>query len=91
MRTRRTQTNEPAGCATLLPRSRCCPQPLALLEVGASAGLTLLPDRYSYDYNGRRLTGTDPARARSRLRDARPARSCSPRWCPRSAGGPGST
>ena len=36
------------------------PQPLALLEVGASAGLTLLPDRYSYDYAGHRITGPDP-------------------------------
>jgi hypothetical protein len=30
------------------------------LRVGASAGLTLLPDRYSYDYAGHRITGTDP-------------------------------
>jgi hypothetical protein len=61
MRTRRTQTNEPARCATLLPALALLPQPVALLEVGASAGLTLLADRYSYDYNGMRLTGTDPA------------------------------
>jgi len=31
-----------------------------LIEVGASAGLTLLFDRYSYDYDGYRITGCDP-------------------------------
>ncbi|HXL71390.1 MAG TPA: DUF2332 domain-containing protein [Rhizomicrobium sp.] len=50
--TRRTQTNEPARCATLLPLLALLPQPLALLEVGASAGLCLLPDKYAYDYGG---------------------------------------
>jgi hypothetical protein len=57
---RRTQTNEPARCAALLPALAQLPQPLALIEVGASAGLTLLFDRYSYDYAGYRLTGSDP-------------------------------
>jgi len=60
MLARRTQTNEAARCATLLPALAQLPQPLALIEIGASAGLTLLPDRYSYDYGDRQVTGTDP-------------------------------
>ncbi|MCV9946473.1 DUF2332 domain-containing protein [Rhizobium sp. BT-175] len=47
---RSTQTNEPGRCATLLPVLARLPQPLALLEVGTSAGLCLMPDLYSYDY-----------------------------------------
>jgi hypothetical protein len=34
------------------------PQPLALLEVGASAGLCLLPDKYAYDFGGRLVAPT---------------------------------
>ncbi|TQF01774.1 DUF2332 domain-containing protein [Kitasatospora acidiphila] len=49
--TRRTQTNESARCATLLPLLAALPQPLALIEVGASAGLCLYPDRYRYRYD----------------------------------------
>jgi hypothetical protein len=52
MAVRSTQTNEPARCATLLPVLARLPQPLALLEAGASAGLCLLPDYYAYDYGG---------------------------------------
>jgi hypothetical protein len=50
-----TQTNEPARCAVLLPILARLPQPLALIEVGASAGLCLLPDRYGYAYGSRVL------------------------------------
>jgi hypothetical protein len=39
MLTRSAQTNEPARCATLLPVLALLPQPLAPIEVGASAGL----------------------------------------------------
>lgn len=49
---RLTQTNEPGRCAALLPALALIPGPLALLEVGASAGLCLYPDRYSYRYDG---------------------------------------
>jgi len=50
MMTHRTQTNEPGRCATLLRLLASLPQPLALVEVGASAGLCLYPDRYGYRY-----------------------------------------
>lgn len=52
MRSRATQTNEAARCAALLPLLGSFDGPLALIEVGASAGLCLYPDRYSYDYDG---------------------------------------
>jgi hypothetical protein len=57
IRTRATQTNEAGRCAVLLPVLAALPQPLALLEVGASAGLCLYPDRYAYRY-GRHAVGS---------------------------------
>lgn len=58
MRIRATQTNEPRRCATLLPALALIDGPIALIEVGASAGLTLLPEHYSYAWGEHRL---DPA------------------------------
>ena len=46
--THATQTNEVGRLATLAPAFARIPGPLALLEVGASAGLCLYPDRWSY-------------------------------------------
>jgi hypothetical protein len=50
MLARRTQTNEPCRSAVMMPLLAALPQPLALLEVGASAGLCLYPDKFSYRY-----------------------------------------
>lgn len=48
---RSTQTNEVARCATLVPALAGLEEPLALVEVGSSAGLCLFPDRYSYRWS----------------------------------------
>jgi hypothetical protein len=60
MRTRATQTNEAGRCAILLPVLAALPQPLALLDVGASAGLCLYPDRYSYRYGDHQIGAGGP-------------------------------
>ncbi|MEO8245064.1 MAG: DUF2332 domain-containing protein [bacterium] len=54
--THTTQTNEPGRCAVLLPLLARMEGPLALIEVGASAGLCLLPDAYGYDWDRQKLT-----------------------------------
>ncbi|GGI47214.1 hypothetical protein BCL57_001914 [Agromyces flavus] len=53
--THATQTNEAARCALHIPVLAAIDGPLALLEVGTSAGLCLFPDRYSYRYPGHPL------------------------------------
>lgn len=65
---RSTQTNEAGRCATLLPSlariAEAEDRPLALLEVGASAGLTLFPDRYGYEFvDGGAVRRLDPPNA----------------------------
>ena len=60
---RATQTNEAARCAVLLPVLSRLDGPLALIEAGASAGLCLYLDRYSYRYdvNGRTVSLDPPS------------------------------
>lgn len=64
MLARSTQTNEAGRCAVLLPLlaeiSASEGRPLALLEVGASAGLCLYPDRYGYAYDGGPVLSAGP-------------------------------
>lgn len=60
---RRLQTNEPLRLAPLLPVLSEIDGPIALLEIGASGGLCLYPDRYSYrftDDDGRLRASLDP-------------------------------
>lgn len=51
---RTTQTNEPARCALLRPAlalaTTAWAGPVALVDLGTSAGLLLIPDRYAYRY-----------------------------------------
>lgn len=56
MLARSTQTNEPGRCAVLMPAITTIPGKIALIEVGASAGLCLLMERYGYDWGVQRLT-----------------------------------
>jgi hypothetical protein len=61
--TRFTQTNEVGRCAVIAPVLASLPQPIALIEVGMSAGLGLFPDLYGYRWtldDGSVVTGGTP-------------------------------
>ena len=60
---RSTQTNDPRRSTPLVIALHNLRGPIALIEVGASAGLTLIPDHYSYEWNarGRRIRLDPPA------------------------------
>lgn len=75
LRTRLVQTNEVRRCACLLPAfgmiaEQDALRPLALVEVGTSAGLNLFWDRYCYDYGAASTYGdvTSPVVLRCELR-----------------------
>lgn len=62
LRSRANQTNEPARSSIHMPLMAELGRPIALIEVGCSAGLTSIPDRYSYRFRTSRGTTTaDPA------------------------------
>lgn len=69
------QTNEASRCAYLFPAFAIVSNmvenaPLAMIDVGASAGLHLLWDLYGYDYGFDRIYGSpqSPVRIKSELR-----------------------
>jgi hypothetical protein len=68
--------------AVLLPLLVSLPQPLALLEVGASAGLCLYPDVYAYRYGDASVGAGDVVLGCAL--SGGPAPDAGPRWC----GGP---
>jgi len=73
---RATQTNEAGRLATLVPAFAqvAGERPLALLEVGASAGLCLFPDRWGYEWvTGSGAVTAGPEQPRLRCEVAGPA------------------
>ena len=73
--TRLVQTNEVGRCAYLVPGFSFIADenpglPLSLVDIGTSAGLHLLWDRYSYEYVGHVVTGdtSSPVRIKAEVR-----------------------
>ena len=91
LRTRRTQTNEPGRCATLLPTLVELRQPLALLEVGRRGRAVPVPRPVRLRVHPRRRLGAGRRRARRCCRATSPGPVRCPPACPTSCGGPGST
>ena len=62
LRSRNVQTNEVGRCSHLMPAfgivAQSARQPLALIDVGAGAGLNLLWDRFDYRYSDGSAFGT---------------------------------
>ncbi len=91
VRTRRVQTNEVGRSGILLPAlaeaaREAGPRPSYLIEVGASAGLNLLHDRYRYQYSdGQRCGPESPALVRVEVRGPRrvPVPAQPPGWSDR--------
>lgn len=77
LETRLVQTAHVSRCTSLLPAfeliARRTGRPLALVEIGASAGLNLLWDRYGYEYQGGRRHGDahSPLQLNTELRGTR--------------------
>ena len=65
---RSTQTNEPLRCAPLMLALGRVRGPIALIEIGASAGLCLFPDRYAYRYGDEVPLGSGAVELASELR-----------------------
>jgi hypothetical protein len=77
MRSHQTQTNEVGRCAVLLP---ALPSgPLALIEVGASAGLCLLLDHFHYEFGSTSIgVASSPVHLRCRVAGPVPVPSALP-------------